>query len=60
MLFLDFLVQPKGKEDRGEENGGHHKAQKNGRRGAEALVDLRRPHKRHAPENHGDDACKMH
>lgn len=59
MFFLDFFVQSEGKKYGREENCGYDKPQKDGRSGVEVLVDLCRPNERHAPENHGNNACEM-
>ena len=59
MFRLYFLVEAEDEEYGGQENGGHHETQENGRRGVEVLVDLRGPHERHAPEDHGENASQM-
>ena len=59
VLPLDFLVEAENEEQRRQENGGHYEAQEDGRRGVEVFINLRGPHERHPPKNHGKDARKM-
>ena len=56
---LYFLVEAENEKYGRQENGGHHEAQENGRRGVVVFLNLCGPYERHAPENHGRDASQM-